>query len=650
MNLLKQMIVDGTVWMDYAHLMAEYQFEASDAEPQGFRYFFPVPQGGQVTGIQLLDREGRLLRGEICTATEDALSDAGLSLVRLSPCLYCLTVQPELPVCRVLVQLLLPLSRRGDRVRFVFPSGMEMENLSGENQRCRIQLNLELDADEVFPVYHQVEKTDRGIAAEFESGADFILEYLQPVRQSAALVQETLEETLGVYRLFSKARESYRRPSYKRVLLLLDTTGTRDDKRFAQVKELFLRVLQALPQEMVVQAVFSGAPRSMVLPSFMSVGETLTQILFQALKVCPRGGDLREMLEHLPEHAEEETMVILISSGCSTKLCRPLNQKTKIHLFTIGTAAETPLAEFWYQTAQGAHRHFYPGENLTLRTDEQVNWLFSCCGSVEATFPDTVVQEWYPVSGDLAADGYLDIAVRCSGAPPQTVLLRHRNTDKELVAPEQLVVYTHLNMVSQIFALAKLKQLTRLLSHVDVGSVRAVKAEIEKVSLHYGVLSPETMLAIQTDGVKTAVPVRLVTAAGADSRPTVFGESGRSGRLSAEKMADCVAVLVKHIHCDGSVCDGQAVELQTRRIQTAWGIVGLCLADDGSLDAARQDAEAYLGGWLPTGQLGDLYQARENLYLYGNRHRQQLLDLCKQVTEPKGVIAAAKLLIKNSLS
>ncbi|MBR5152543.1 MAG: VWA domain-containing protein [Clostridia bacterium] len=646
MNLLNQIIIDGKICLDYAFLSAEYQFAFADAESKGVRYFFPVPEGGQVTGLQLMDDEGRLMRGEISSLREESLKDAGLSLVRISPCLYCLTIHQKMQVCRVLVQMLLPLKRQGNQVRFVFPSGMETGKLWGEKNRCRIQMNLELESGQASSLHHAVACTQQGISAEFESGADFVLDMTQPLRQSTALIQENRDETVGIYRLCPKMITEYRKNSYKRVMLLLDTTGTADEKRFAQVRELFLRILQALPGDMVVQAIFAGAPRSLILPSFMSVGETLTQILFQALKVCPRGGNLREMLENLPEDADEETLVILVSSGLSRELYRPLNSRIPIHLFTVGTVEETPLAEFWNQTGTGTHHHCYPGENLTQRTRDRVNWLFSCCSQVDVIPQDAVVQEWYMLNRDLAADGYMDVAIRFFGAPPQTFLLRHRNQDKEYITTETITVYSHLPMASQLFASAKVRQLTWLLSKVDVSSVPAIKEEIEKIAISYGILSSETMFALACQGERIAVPAHLVLAPVEDVRPTVFGERIRTEKLSIEQKKDCMAVLLSALHVDGSVCERQIADKELRKLCTAWAIIGFAILEDSVPDFITEKAVAYLHGWTPDGILGELYQTRETLMQFLHDRRQRYVELWADVTQPDSVVSAVKLLIK----
>jgi len=432
-------------------------------------------------------------------------------------------------------------------------------------------------------------------------------------------------------------------------LLLLDTTSVRDEKRFAQVKELFLRTLQALPQEMVVQAIFASTPQKLVLPSFMSVGETLTQILFQALKVCPRGGTLREMLEHLPEDAAEETVVILVSSGVSGPLHGIPKIKMPIHLFTIGTVAETPLAELWKKTGWGEHQHFYPGEALSQGTQTANKRLFAYCGKVEVIPQDASVQELLVLNRDLSADGYLDVVCRSHGAPPQEFLLRHHGMDKELLAVAKLSVYSHLPMAVHLFADTKIRGLTRLLSRVDAGSVRAIKKQIEELSLRYDVLSQETMLALHLGKARALVTTQFVLGCGADNRPTVFGEEKRITQISPSVKEECLAMLIEQVRSDGAICELQIAERAERINRTAWAVLALSLEENPSYAAVLKDALAFLAQDTPTGTVGWLYGQRERLAQYLQAHPAEVATILPPLTQIDDVVSAAQMLIKNSL-
>ncbi len=646
MNQLTQIIIDGRLSMDYAGLTMEYRFETMDTEPRGFRYFFPLPQGGQITGLQMLDSQGILRRAELSSLREEALSKSNCSLVQVDTDLYCLTVCDGEPICRVLVQLLLPLETVGTRLRLTIPMGME-SNLSIKKGRCGVQLQLSAEEGTAFfGRSHEIETTADGISAEFSSGKDFVLE-IQPSRmRSAGVIQEGWKESVGVYRLCVKHQEAYQKPRYRRVLLLLDTAGAREEKQFAQVRELFLRVLQALPQEMVVQAVFAGAPRSMVLPSFMSVGETLSQILFQALRVCPRGGNLREMLEHLPESSEKETMVILISTGNGNQWHRRLQQTTPIHLFTVGEGAETTLSRFWRRSGQGTWMHFYPEENLIQRTELAVQQLFSEIQGISVIPRGGSVKEYYVLKGNPGGDGQLSVAVRFTGEAPKEFSIQQDETEKERISVESMKVYSHLPMAEQLFGTAKLGQLSKLLLQVEPNSVLSIKRQIEDTSLQYGVLSSETMFAFSgSGGGKTGVVFHQCLGIEPGTRPTVFGEGRRHRRQKEREQEDCLGILREAVRCDGAICEETVVKKEERQMHTAWAVLGLSTKHTEAFEAVRQDAVAYLKDWSSEGVLGAIYQNRNQLGRYLREHSMEIAKELSPLPEEIGVVAAAKRLL-----
>ena len=111
MNLIQQMTVDGELQFGYAHLTVGYTFHNPQNQPISLHYFFPLPEGGLVTGLQLLRENGTLTRAKVCGVSDENLLCSGVSLRRISPNLCCLSLGDlqQGGIRKLLLELLIPL-------------------------------------------------------------------------------------------------------------------------------------------------------------------------------------------------------------------------------------------------------------------------------------------------------------------------------------------------------------------------------------------------------------------------------------------------------------------------------------------------------------------------------------------------------------
>ncbi|MEE1014124.1 MAG: hypothetical protein U0L92_07460 [Clostridia bacterium] len=622
MNLLKKITVDGQIRFGYAHLKAAYTFENEYHGTISPRCVFPVPEGGQITGFQVLTPEGKLVRASVCPLTE-VTGESGVRLTRLSPVSYCLqwdSMETGTDL-RLLLELLLPLEPRGKGRRLVFPLG-------GDDYRAEINLYTGEDHTKVTSPSHAIvskeTETETEVSAELSSGRDFVLDMEMMSQISCGLAQGQWGESIGIYRLISEKPEMYQGAPKHRVLLLLDHTGLRDGQAQRMVKELLFRVVQALPDGMPVQAILASNPQTPVFGGFTPAGESTAQALFYALADCGAGGDVCALLEH--PLITPETLVLLISGGMPEGLSRILRGRKPpvgVQLFTLGKDLHTPLAEYWQRAEYGLHTHFYPEDLTEERVEKAVSRVLCCGTTVQVTPADGTAQELLLLGGDIAADGYLELAVCTAGQLPRGFTLWQDGIAKETLWLNQLQTYEYFPMAAQMYAAEKLKHLEYLTRRTDAGSIMAIKKQMEELSLRYGVLSSETMLQVSTaDGQETGIPVQVCLSGGQmTGRRTIFGEKGGHVYGLEEKkelFEACLETLRKNIRGNGAIYSAEVLSEKERVEQTALAVTALCLVKekDRALMPVIEAGEMYLKSRILAGFVGRLYENRACLPSY----------------------------------
>ncbi len=630
MNLIQQMTVDGELQFGYACLTVGYTFCNPQNQPISLHYFFPLPEGGLVTGLQLLRQNGTLTRAKVCGVTEENLTHSGVFLRRISPNLCCLSLGDleQSGVRKLLLELLIPL-RDG---RLVFPLGMSgTDDKLVYQEDCRIEMELccPTQQGQARSLFHPIEVRQEGdgtvISATVTAGEDFVLELGTSKMPSAALIQENWQEKIGLYRLNNQNPEAYARKKVERVLLLLDTDGVEDRNQFSLVRELFLRILQAVPQGMPVQMVFGSAWLQPLLPKATPFCDEVVERAISALADCPMQGDLGALLQTVPK--EEETLTLLISAGekVPVGVDKPLN---KVHLCTIGSSVATPLREVW----AGEHTHYYPQENLPQRTAAMMEQRCNQAKPITVTGVDGTPRDLEILS---TGDGYVEVVACSSGSLPTAFSVWQEHVCIETIFVERQQVYSHLPMAEQVYAAARLADLRRLKNLAGPESQLAIKKQMEEIGVRYGVLSEETLFAVSEETGNTAIPVSLVLAKKEQgNRVGIFREDVEKADWK-ENMHRYIQILRENLRSDGSIRETDVLSVRERADRTAIARLALhkVKEKDPSVEAVLKAADGYLKTHLPSDWLKNLSS-------------QEVLSKIEGMEYGDGVIHAAQMLLR----
>ncbi|MBO5364378.1 MAG: hypothetical protein J6A56_02815 [Clostridia bacterium] len=590
MNLLKEITGTGKITPTYAKLTLQFTFYNPTEHPLSPRYFFPIPEGASITGMQLLTNKKTLLRAEIAPLAELGSADGGFQLTQLDPQLYALKWEslPPGDTCMVLVECLLHLCPQMGQCRLVLPFGIPF----GQPQKASpCPVNLDFSLEDLEPLRLAMEDsfdpTTQTISCTAWAGEDFVRDFLVQAPKSRSLIQEEFGTGLGFARIGYPAEKLLHESAKTRVLLLLDLSHASTRRIGNALKELLFRIADALPKEMPTQILSTASS---------PLEYTDKNHLYQALQTLPVGvGSLEELFQTAIAHQDTDTLTILVSDG---SYAPAQLSEFPLVLATMGNVRQTILSH----SLSGEHLHFYPKDALEKELPHHIERLLHPIAPIEVVPEGSTVHDCFifPHENTLA-DGYLDLAFSYTGQPPQGFALWQAG-EKQLTSPLlNPKIHSRLPDAEQLFAIAKIRGLTELLKKATPVSGRSIKKELTTLQTKYRILGSETILTIPTkDTVRTGIPARFYSTtfdglSALNDRPTIFGEGIRN--LPKEKqthLADlCRKAIYDSIRSNGSIHSPLGITPQMSAEETTLSLLAL-LADGKTDQSIIRDALFYL--------------------------------------------------------
>lgn len=610
MNLLKEIAVTGALQSAYGLLSLQYTFVNETAAPLSPRYLFPLPQGAVITGFQAMTRDRRLERASVRPIGDSLPQAAGARLLQLEPQLFCLewASLPPGERCQILVQCTLRLLPQEDGLRLFLPLGLDAPALRAlRTGDCPVSISLEAEPSlrRASSPTHSLTLNRRPSCTEIslrtQAGRDFVLD-MQVSPAPLCLLAQDLGEGMGFYRLCPETPPPPPKPP-ARALLLLDLAQA--PASYGGIKTLAFRLLTQLPEGTLIQVQTTAPETPTLLPAFTPLSGALPDRLFALLsRLYPQGGSLSAMLEAAAP--APGTLCILCTGEApdfSAVSCCPSG--TAVHLCTTGETAPAAFARAWRQNG-GLHCHFYP-RNLTAERAAAALRRLTLAEEPFSIVPeDGGVQETLCLLGpSLYLTGYQDVLVRYTGRPPKSFgLWREGRLWGRIAAPEPQL-FPQLPQLGQLYAHAKGEALLRLARQVAPGSLAAVRSQLARLGVDYGVLNSETVMLIFGEaGQPEALPVCFYSDSRRDMdaflrQPSIFGQTALPRLTPGQReraLALCRRVILAGIRSDGAIAAPGVTDAGLRAEQTAYGLLALprCLAGSPDLPALCQAGTAFL--------------------------------------------------------
>ncbi len=588
LNLLREIAVTGTVNPTHARLSMQFTFHNPTAHPLSPTYFFPLPEGAFITGMQLLTKEKTLLRAEIVSLTGVDTNQDGFRLIQLDSQLYSLSWEclPSGDTCTVIIECLLHLLPQKGRCRLVLPFGIP---LGSQRNPSPCPANLDLILNGVKPMsLSPSDSYDEGFgtfSSTTHTNADFVLDLLTQHSESCGLLQEEFGKGCGFARLSFPVNSLAKQSNKPSILLLLDLSHSTSLRIGNALKELFFRMYSSIPEGTSVTCLTTEKP----LPKNLSCDE-----LYQHLQALSVGtGSLEDLLQSASGYQTNDAVTILFSDGSYLPSFKP---GFPITLATVGAVRHTVLSHGFCCN----HLHFYPNDHQEKELPGILENLLSINPLVEVIPQGGNVYDCTILSQESIYDGYLDLAFSYTGHPPQGFALWQDGQKKLSVPLLQTKILPRFPDAEQLFAITKIRKLSELLEKATPVSGRSIKKELAQLQTNSRILGSETLLILPTDGTsREAIPTRFYSSvnglAPLSSRPTIFGDGVRAlAPTDRDLLSDrCRRVIYDSIRSDGSIHSPLGITPHVSAEETALSYLAL-LADGKTDSSILQDALSYL--------------------------------------------------------
>lgn len=659
MGLLKHITIEAELCPMYARMFAEYKFTGSGSKEFSARFIFPVPEGAIITGINKMGADRRLVRAKVKPISEYGFENSGISLVRLTPRLYCFNwdlIKPN-EECTVLLEMLVLLKAKGGVTELDIPLGQDGYLNNGfYAEKCRADITLRA-SDYKLTCYsdtHTIksESADGETVFRIETftGRDVLLRLDGFGRRSIGIAGGGV----GFYRIFSNNGAMY--DCGGRIVFAADVAY-----RPELVKEFILKAVQGAKNKKHIQ-ILLGKER--LFSDFVRADDDCGSELLERLSLSSgipcNIGDLMAEALRLDLTSADIVLVTAKPNAYTERLSEYADFEQPVNLFSVGEHS----ADFGiYSEVCGINYcgHFYPQSMDEEKIASAVERAFAMKAEVCITAPRSAAETVRISDCIMQSDGCMEIAAAYSGAPPESFEVWINNEKTETVKIESLVNSMDIYNLEVLYAGVKINELIRLQKKLNAESCYRVKKEIEAISVKYNIVTAETFLEIESDsGMRSGVPIVFYIGGdgGASDKVSVFREK-RLPRYTNEDtkkvlIAVCTRVLKDAIRCNGAIADLTCPDESEQANQTALAAAALQLTVYKDSGGEPEFAYRYLKKNPPRGIAMQLYLHRDRLLEFMDKNKKAVLkelpdydELAEQLeSRGKRVSAAAQLILR----
>ena len=615
--LLKQHVqITARLFAGYAHLRYTISFYNADSSVLAPAFDFALPQGAVLAGFQVFLGDRRLLRTCLVPAADAPRPQAGFSsavLRRTGMDSYTLFLSrlPAEGTVKLIAAAYLPLPPDGRTVRLVIP-----------NPAAQADVEVEvMDHQAVFslssPTHTLHTDGSRAVLSSGTLSSDIVIEavYCRTRQNIAYFMRLPSDEVLGYYQL-SLPKLTDPKPADPCLFFLLDCTPGMLGGRLAAAKDAILAVLQACGAKQRFQIAALGRQ---AVPfhetDLLAATENLRSAADWLQGIRTEGGIISEPLKALaPQLKKPDVIPILLTSADLhawaqlVQLAGGVLAGTGLNLVTFGARQPDRMAAAAAAAAGGRSGHLFPQQGF----EQEAVRLISAFLRPNPQQYD--IRPAAPFGGELflcpdtgGAGGQIcSVIVKGTMPLPQRFILSGGQGAPALIEAEEAAWFEGFELLRLLYGEARMRELKRLQCTASPASWRSIRQQIQRVSLESGLLSEETVFAIQWESAEGSAAEPIPCRIEPDRLPRLQEFTDRASRfLSPETAmaepplcipAEAAAVLLLQVRADGAIADAGVCDPQERIRQTAYALAALCKALQGraAYRPILADAAAYL--------------------------------------------------------
>lgn len=571
MNILKNTLINGEIYEEYAFLSYELVFENTSNAAAVADYAFEIPDKSYISGMKIGTKDGRLINTTVTAVSHLAQIFAEkepFAMLRQSADGKCLLSIKELPQSRdrIFIDVYTPLPRIDDGQRLVIPV----------LKSASINIVLNSDADVMSPTHRINDSRDglRCITAEADS--DFCLCIINtPMRNSAIAVKRDFGGEMLCR--FYPSPQFYRgtENAIKQILFIYDATGSLRGGAANAAREVILAMAESFNKAFSL-IIATDKPTLAACGDFANSADKLITALADAQKF---GGSLAESFVFAKEYVKDGVLPILV---CGEQLIEGEYAARKAakcfdgSRFCAVTIGDSKAAEYITRIAQRCESIFAM-DNIKKRAEQIAkSFLWSAENSVEAECrnADTMI-----VGNPMSMyDGVTVYASYEDGIPKEFVLKNGECAEKFIL--DQIPVYKSFAPIGLVLAAELCKQAEKRLGICSADEILKVKKYLENTGVEFSLLNGETAM-IANDGtdmkaIRVVIEDKKTDKDSFKDRVSMFRETGVADETEKKwRVALCRDMILKSVRADGAICtDGEYVR-KLRVAQTMLCVLAL---------------------------------------------------------------------------
>ncbi|RMG98058.1 MAG: VWA domain-containing protein [Chloroflexi bacterium] len=499
-------------------------------------YFFPLPAEATVTQLTMwvdgVPIEAKILEKEEARQIYDNIvrqlrDPALLEYVGMQAVQANVFPIPPHSERRVEIEYSQILSAENGIIHYVYPQSTKLfTNVPLENQSIRVEVRSKEAIRAIYSPTHPVAVSRDGdfrAVAGFEgvnvvADQDFELYYtVSPEEIGLNLLSYRESGENGFFLLLIAPTVQVSEVVAKDVILVMDTSGSMDGEKMAQVREAAAYIVGHLNPEDRFNIVAFSTGTTRFAPELVPANRSGDYRAFLNSLLPVGGTNISQALLETAEMADpaRPTTIIFLTDGLATEgitdtqllldaVKQAMPENVRLFAFGVGDDVDTVLLDSLAQNHRGTTTYVRPFQAI----DEAVSSFFAKVNTpvmtdLELEVDGIVVEDLYPPQlPDLFAGTQLVVVGRYRDGGPATITLRGQVNGEEQVFTYPDLFFRIRSGESFIPRLWATRAVGHLLTQIRLqGENPELVQSVVNLSLRYGIITPYTSFLIEEDDI-----------------------------------------------------------------------------------------------------------------------------------------------------
>ena len=554
MNILKNIKINGEVFLEYAFLSYVISFKSQneDVSPE---YIFSLPEDAQISSFKIY-LNGKMINSKVISAAHASMllsgNDAYAVLKKVNKFEYILTLGCLSDgKCDVLLTVYVPVNKN----RMVLPLTKGVYGGRISQHTVSVRLNV-IDGNnaEISSPTHDVfinNKSDGSTEVSAESIAanrDFCLDIKGREKRNSAILVENANGGEMLCRVCLREL-NYVKP--KKLLLIYDSECN------------FSKGESQLARSFIYYAAksFGGYFAVMSANRFLTDGfvegndENIDKLLINLSNIDTYVDSTANFLKN------DDVFAVCVTNSENIK------RKNGMYYVSVGNIRTL------------SDEHIYPNDNISERANDVIKYFIK---QIAVKNIRAVANSAETSVISVSEGGSVTVYVRYVGICPKTIeLILGENRMTENLS--DISIYKSYSPLGLVYADKEVKSLENKLLLCPIDDVPSIREKIEQMGVKYSSLNSETALAVRMGAnnavIKTVIPSSADRSFETDCNVSSIFRESQTILPSSLFIKKCISLITQSLRADGSICVDGEVDYSMKIKQTEICVMALIAAE-----------------------------------------------------------------------